>query len=203
MSPELERAVDQLGERDRQSVLLRFYRQMSFAEVGRCLGISEKAAQKRVERAVGKLREKLAGKGVAVEAGSLGAMVLAHAVEGGMEGGAAGLVEKVMAGIGGGGCERDGRADCEGSDEDDDVCEGEGGGGDRAGGASGRNWSGFGGELAVVPRHRSRRLHKGLLEIRFRLRPSHCCSYNLGRFRRRLKCWILCGRTSRDIIPGM
>ena len=30
-------------------------------------------------------------------------MVLAHAVEGGMEGGAAGLVEKVMAGIGGGG----------------------------------------------------------------------------------------------------
>ena len=29
-------------------------------------------------------------------------MVLAHAVEGGMEGGAAGLAEKVMAGIGGG-----------------------------------------------------------------------------------------------------
>ena len=45
------------------------------------------------------------GRGVEVEAGSLGAMVLAHAAGGGggMEGGAAGLVEKVMAGIGGGG----------------------------------------------------------------------------------------------------
>ncbi len=102
VSPELERAVDRLSERDRAAVLLRFYRHMSFAEVGCCLGISEDAAQKRVERAVGKLREKLAGKGVEVEAGSLGAMVLAHAVEG-MEGGVAGLVEKVMAGIGGGG----------------------------------------------------------------------------------------------------
>ena len=104
VSPELEGAVDRLSERDRVAVLLRFYRQMSFAEVGQALGIGEKAAQKRVERAVGKLREKLADTGVGVEAGSLGAMVLAHAAGGGggMEGGAAGLVEKVMAGIGGG-----------------------------------------------------------------------------------------------------
>ncbi len=98
VSPELEEAVDRLGRRDREAVLLRFYRQMSFAEGGRCLGISEDAAQKRVERAVGKLREKLSGKGVEVEAGSLGAMVLAHAATGGP----VGLVEKVMAGIGGG-----------------------------------------------------------------------------------------------------
>ena len=65
------------------------------------MGLSEEAAKKRVQRAVGKLREKLSGKGVEVATGSLGAMVLAHAVEG-MEGGTAGLVERVMAGIGGG-----------------------------------------------------------------------------------------------------
>ncbi len=100
---ELEGAVDGLSEMDRQAVVLRFYRGLSLSEVGKAMGINERAAQKRVDRAVGKLREKLAGKGVEVEAGSLGAMVLAHAVEGGMEGGAAGLVEKVMAGIGGGG----------------------------------------------------------------------------------------------------
>ena len=102
IAPELEAAVGKLGKADRDAVLLRFYEQRPLAEVGRCLGISEKAAQKRVERAVGRLREKLAGKGVEVEAGSLGAIVLAHAAGGG-GGGAAGLVEKVMAGIGGGG----------------------------------------------------------------------------------------------------
>ncbi len=98
VSPLLDDAVGKLGRKDREVVLLRFYQQKALAEVGRELGISEDAAQKRVERAVGKLREKLAGKGVEVEAGSLGAMVLAHAVEGGP----AGLVEKVMAGIGSG-----------------------------------------------------------------------------------------------------
>ena len=100
---ELEGAMDGLSEKDRQAVVLRFYRGLSLKDVGLAMGMEEEAARKRVERAVGKLREKLSGKGVAVEAGSLGAMVLAHAVEGGMEGGAAGLVEKVMAGIGGGG----------------------------------------------------------------------------------------------------
>ena len=100
---ELEGAVDGLSEKDRQAVVLRFYRGLSLSEVGKAMGINERAAQKRVDRAVGKLREMLAGKGVEVEAGSLGAMVLAHAVEGGVEGGAAGLLEKVMAGIGGGG----------------------------------------------------------------------------------------------------
>ena len=99
IAPELEAAVGKLGKKDQEAILLRFYERKSLAEVGESLGLSEKAAQKRVERAVGKLREKLSGKGVEVEAGSLGAMVLAHAVEGG----AAGLVEKVMAGIGGGG----------------------------------------------------------------------------------------------------
>ena len=103
ISPLLDDAVGKLGKADREVVLLRFYQQKAMAEVGEALGLSEEAAKKRVQRAVGKLREKLSGKGVAVEAGSLGAMVLAHAAGGGMEGGAAGLVEKVMAGIGGGG----------------------------------------------------------------------------------------------------
>ena len=105
IAPVLEASVAALGKADREVVLLRFYQQKAMAEVGEALGLSEEAAKKRVQRAVGKLREKLSGKGVEMEAGSLGAMVLAHAAGGGggMEGGAAGLVEKVMAGIGGGG----------------------------------------------------------------------------------------------------
>ena len=99
VAPLLDDQVLHLGKKDQEAILLRFYERKSLAEVGEAMGIGEEAARKRVERAVGKLREKLSGKGVEVEAGSLGAMVLAHAAEGG---GAAGLAEKVMAGIGGG-----------------------------------------------------------------------------------------------------
>ena len=63
IAPELEAAVGKLGKADRDVVLLRFYEQRPLAEVGQCLGISEKAAQKRVERAVGKLRRSYPGRG--------------------------------------------------------------------------------------------------------------------------------------------
>ena len=88
VAPLLDDQVLHLGKKDQEAILLRFYERKSLAEVGEAMGLSEEAAKKRVQRAVGKLREKLAGKGVEVEAGSLGAMVLAHAAGGGggMEG---------------------------------------------------------------------------------------------------------------------
>jgi RNA polymerase sigma factor (sigma-70 family) len=93
---ELEGAVDRLSEQDRQVVVLRFYRELSLEEVSEALGIGEAAAQKRVERAVGRLREALAAKGVEAQSLSLSALILSHAAEGGP----VGLVEKVMAGMG-------------------------------------------------------------------------------------------------------
>jgi RNA polymerase sigma factor (sigma-70 family) len=61
MSAELDRAVAHLRAKDRAAVLLRFYERKTLAEVGEALAISEEAARKRVERAVDKLRVRLAG----------------------------------------------------------------------------------------------------------------------------------------------
>lgn len=56
MSPLLDEALAQLGEKDRQSVLLRFFEEKSLAEVGRSLGAGEDAARVRISRALEKLR---------------------------------------------------------------------------------------------------------------------------------------------------
>lgn len=77
--PVVDEAVGKLGNKDREAVLLRFYRGLSLAEVGRLTGISEEAARKRVDRAVEKLRGVLAGKGIMAGAAGL-SMVLAEQV---------------------------------------------------------------------------------------------------------------------------
>ncbi|MEZ5323605.1 MAG: sigma-70 family RNA polymerase sigma factor [Verrucomicrobiales bacterium] len=48
-----------LPNQDRAALLLRFYEDRSFREIGETLGVSEDAAQKRVTRAIEKLRSKL------------------------------------------------------------------------------------------------------------------------------------------------
>ena len=99
VSPELAWAMDRLREKDRAAVLLRFYRQMSFAEVGQSLGISEEAAKKRVQRALESLRGVLAKKGVMAGAAALG-VVMAQNVTAAAP---AGLMEAVTAAVEGGG----------------------------------------------------------------------------------------------------
>ena len=56
IAPLLDEAMNQLGEADRNAVMLRFFEQKSLDEVGRALGIETGAAQKRVWRALEKLR---------------------------------------------------------------------------------------------------------------------------------------------------
>ena len=56
ISPLLDEALAQLGEKDRQAVLLRFFENKSLAEVGNRLGTGEDTARKRVSRALEKLR---------------------------------------------------------------------------------------------------------------------------------------------------
>jgi RNA polymerase sigma factor (sigma-70 family) len=63
LAPLLDAAVARLRWADREAVLLRFYRRLTFAEVGDALGVSEEAARKRVERAVEKLRATLQSRG--------------------------------------------------------------------------------------------------------------------------------------------
>jgi hypothetical protein len=69
----------QLGEPERNALLLRFFSGKSFAEVGQVFQINEEAARKRVERAVDKLRLALGRHGIVSSASVLGATLGAHA----------------------------------------------------------------------------------------------------------------------------
>ncbi|RYD22000.1 MAG: RNA polymerase sigma factor [Verrucomicrobiaceae bacterium] len=63
MQPVLDGALAALSEKDREALLLRFYRSLSIREVATTLGIDISAAQKRVDRATERLRDKLARHG--------------------------------------------------------------------------------------------------------------------------------------------
>ena len=56
IAPLLDDAVAGLREKDRQAIVLRFYEGRNLREVGLALGASEDAAEKRVNRALEKLR---------------------------------------------------------------------------------------------------------------------------------------------------
>ena len=81
VAPLLDDAVSQLGKEDRTAVLLRFFQKKSLKEVGSALGTNEDAAQKRVSRAVEKLREFFARRGVTVSGAVLAALLSGQAVE--------------------------------------------------------------------------------------------------------------------------
>lgn len=79
IEPNLDEAVNQLPEPDRQYVLLRFFRQVSFRELGQRFGVSEDAARMRVNRALERLRSQLAQAGISVGPSALGAWLDQHA----------------------------------------------------------------------------------------------------------------------------
>lgn len=76
VQPVLDEALAALSTKDRETLLLRFYRSLSVREIGAALGIATDAAQKRLDRATEKLRRQLARRGCQV-GGSLGAVMLA------------------------------------------------------------------------------------------------------------------------------
>ena len=80
LSPVLDAAMQELKESDREAVLLRYFENRQFAEVGARLGLNENAARMRVERALEKLRTILGRRGVAVTA-TLATVISANAVQ--------------------------------------------------------------------------------------------------------------------------
>ena len=66
---------------DRDAVLLRYFKNHDLRTVGATLGISDDAAQKRVSRAVERLREFFAKRGVTVGASGLAVVISANAVQ--------------------------------------------------------------------------------------------------------------------------
>jgi len=79
--PMLDEAMAELSDDDRDAVLLRYFKNHDFRTVGRALGLSDDAAQKRVSRAVERLREFFSKRGVAIGAGGLAVLISANAVQ--------------------------------------------------------------------------------------------------------------------------
>ncbi len=81
LHPALDDAMSELDDTDRDAVLLRYFKNHDLRTVGATLGISDDAAQKRVSRAVERLREFFAKRGVTVGASGLAVVISANAVQ--------------------------------------------------------------------------------------------------------------------------
>jgi RNA polymerase sigma factor (sigma-70 family) len=80
LQPVLNEVVGELGEVERDAILLRFYQKRSLVEIGATLHVSEDAAQKRVARALEKMRSGLVRRGITSTSAALGIMLQNHAV---------------------------------------------------------------------------------------------------------------------------
>lgn len=80
LKPVIDSALDQLSERDRQMVLLRFFENQPFAEIGQTFQLSENAARKRAERALDRLRLLLSRRGITSTSVALGLAISQQAV---------------------------------------------------------------------------------------------------------------------------
>ncbi len=94
--PVLDDAMASLDEEDRDALLLRFFKKQDLRAVGSALGVGDDAAQKRVSRAVERLREFFAKRGVTIGASGLVLAITANAVQAAP----AGLVAAISAAAG-------------------------------------------------------------------------------------------------------
>jgi RNA polymerase sigma factor (sigma-70 family) len=79
LQPHLAVALDSLSGADREAVLLRFYRQASHRQIAEQLRITENAAEKRVRKALDKMRQLFAKKGVTLSVAALAGGLTASA----------------------------------------------------------------------------------------------------------------------------
>ncbi len=78
LKPVIDETMHELGETDRTALLLRFFEGRSLAEVGAMVGLAESSARMRVERALEKLRIRLARRGITSTAAAIGATLAAQ-----------------------------------------------------------------------------------------------------------------------------
>jgi RNA polymerase sigma factor (sigma-70 family) len=79
--PVLDEAIDSLADADREALLLRFFKNLDFRAVGSALGVSDDTAQKRVSRALERLRGFFAGRGITVSVSGLALVLSSKAVQ--------------------------------------------------------------------------------------------------------------------------
>jgi RNA polymerase sigma factor (sigma-70 family) len=81
IEPLLDDAMAALDETDRAAILLRYFENKNLREVGESLKISDDAAQKRVSRAVERLREFFSKQKITIGASGLAVLISANAVQ--------------------------------------------------------------------------------------------------------------------------
>jgi RNA polymerase sigma factor (sigma-70 family) len=99
LRPTLDDAMHELKEADREAILLRYFENRQFAEIGGKFGLNENAARMRVERALEKLRAVFLRRGVAATT-ALASVISANAVQIAPAGLAATLTSASLAGAG-------------------------------------------------------------------------------------------------------
>lgn len=99
IAPHLDAALGELTEPERDAILLRYFERKSAREMAAQLGISDEAAQKRVSRAVEKLRDRFAKRGITAGTGGLVVVISAHAVQAAPVGLALTISAAALAGI--------------------------------------------------------------------------------------------------------
>ena len=81
LAPLLDEAVARLGKKDRDAVMLRFFKDKNLREVAAALNVNEAAAQRRVHRAVEKLRGFFTKRGVALSSVAITGAISANSVQ--------------------------------------------------------------------------------------------------------------------------
>ena len=81
LSPLLDEAMARLGKKDREAVVLRFFKDKSLREVAAALQVTEAAAQSRVHRALEKLHRYFARRGVSSTTAIIAGAISAHSVQ--------------------------------------------------------------------------------------------------------------------------
>lgn len=79
IGPLIDEAMDELPDVDRSVVLLRFFSERRFLEIGGAVNLEEDAARMRVNRALEKLRTAFARRGIKSSAAALAAALASHA----------------------------------------------------------------------------------------------------------------------------
>lgn len=81
IAPLLDEAVASLGETDRRAIVLRYYEGRNLRDVGTVLGTSEGATEKRISRAVDRLKKFFSRRGVTLSVAVITGAVLANSVQ--------------------------------------------------------------------------------------------------------------------------
>jgi uncharacterized protein (TIGR03435 family) len=81
LAPLLDEAMARLGRKDRQAVVLRYFKEKNLRDVAATLNITEAAAQRRVHRAVGKLQKFFCKRGINSTTAILAGAISANSVQ--------------------------------------------------------------------------------------------------------------------------